>query len=308
MQVPTVSLQRLDNRPIPPIPGEIRAFLPVRNEALRLADNLNHHRGLGVSRFFVVDNGSTDGTVDFLLAQTDVHPFSTTQSFAASGFGMAWMNQLLDAYGDGHWTLTVDADEMLVYPGIETAPLPRVCAHLDHLGAQGMFCMLLDMYADGALKDVRYSAGESLLGVCPWFDPAPYRTVQVHAFPHIQIYGGVRERIFHFSGSPAPHPPTISKVPLVKWKRGMQFTNCTHAISPIPLAQMTGLLLHFKFLNDFYQRVQVEAARGEHYADGLEYKIYAQLLAQNPALALRDQNSVRLQSSRQLVELGLMAI
>jgi hypothetical protein len=40
----------------------------------------------------------------------------------------------------------------------------------------------------------------------------------------------------------------------------------------------------------------------------LEYKIYAQLLAQNPALTLRDQNSARLQSSRQLVEMGLMAI
>ena len=251
-------MRRLDSRPIPSTPGEIRAFLPVRNEALRLPDNLNHHRGLGVSRFFVADNGSVDGTLEFLLAQPDVHLFRADQSFAASGFGMAWMNQLLDEYGCGHWTLTVDADELLIYPGIETVPLTRVCTHLDHLGAQGMFCMLLDMYADRPLNDVGYRAGDSLLAACPWFDPAPYRTVQVHAFPHIQIYGGV--------------------------------------------------LLHFKFLDDFYQRVQVEAARGEHYADGLEYKIYAQLLAQNPALTLRDQNSARLQSSRQLVEMGLMAI
>ncbi len=304
----TLPMRRLDSRPIPSTPGEIRAFLPVRNEALRLPDNLNHHRGLGVSRFFVADNGSVDGTLEFLLAQPDVHLFRADQSFAASGFGMAWMNQLLDEYGCGHWTLTVDADELLIYPGIETVPLTRVCTHLDHLGAQGMFCMLLDMYADRPLNDVGYRAGDSLLAACPWFDPAPYRTVQVHAFPHIQIYGGVRERIFHFSGSPAPHPPTISKVPLVKWTRGMQFTNCTHAVSPMQMAQMTGVLLHFKFLDDFYQRVQVEAARGEHYADGLEYKIYAQLLAQNPALTLRDQNSARLQSSRQLVEMGLMAI
>ena len=203
-------MRRLDSRPIPSTPGEIRAFLPVRNEALRLPDNLNHHRGLGVSRFFVADNGSVDGTLEFLLAQPDVHLFRADQSFAASGFGMAWMNQLLDEYGCGHWTLTVDADELLIYPGIETVPLTRVCTHLDHLGAQGMFCMLLDMYADRPLNDVGYRAGDSLLAACPWFDPAPYRTVQVHAFPHIQIYGGVRERIFHFSASPAPHPPTIS--------------------------------------------------------------------------------------------------
>ena len=302
---PHPSLQRLDHRPVPQGGAEIRAFLVVRNEALRLPDNLRHHRALGVSRFFVVDNGSSDGTVEFLLAQPDVHLFSTSGSFASSGFGMDWINGLLDAHGDGHWTLTVDADELLAYPGFESVALPRVCAHLDHLDAQGLFCMLLDMYADGPLRDIGYRAGDSLLAACPWFDPAPYRTVQAAAFPHVQLYGGVRERVFGFSGAVTP---TLSKVPLVRWRAGMRFLLCTHALTPIRLAQMTGALLHFKFLDDFHSRAMTEAARGEHFAGGLEYKLYAELLARNPALTLRDPNSVRLQDSRQLVEMGLMAI
>jgi glycosyltransferase involved in cell wall biosynthesis len=303
-----VSLQRLDDRAIPNAPGEIRAFLVVRNEALRLADNLRHHRALGISRFFIVDNGSTDGTLDFLLAQPDVHLFSTQESFAASGFGISWINSLLDAHGDGHWTLTVDADELLIYPGFESVALPRVCAHLDHLQVEGLFCMLLDMYADGPLKDVGYRAGDSLIAACPWFDPAPYRTVQAAAFPHVQLYGGVRERIFQFAGSAAPNSPTLSKVPLVRWRAGMRFLLCTHSLTPIRLAQMTGALLHFKFLGDFHTRAMTEAARGEHFAGAIEYKIYVDLLGRDPALTLRDSNSVRLQASRQLVELGLMAI
>lgn len=298
-------MQRLDDRPIPSTGGEVRAFLVVRNEALRLPDNLNYHRALGVSRFFVVDNGSSDGTVEFLLAQPDVHLFSTQASFGASKFGMDWINPLLDAHGDGYWTLTIDADELLAFPGFESVALPRVCAHLDHLGAQGLFCMLLDMYADGGLKDIQYRAGNSLIAACPWFDPAPYRTVPAADFPHVQLYGGVRERVFGFSGAVTP---TLSKVPLVRWRRGLQFLNCTHALTPIPLAQMTGALLHFKFLGDFHDRALTEAARGEHYAGGQEYRIYARLLAQNPAVSLRNQNSVRLENSRQLVELGLMAI
>ncbi len=298
-------MQRLDDHPIPSTGGEIRAFLVVRNEALRLPDTLSHHRALGVSRFFVVDNGSSDGTVDFLLSQPDVHLFSTADSFAASKFGMDWIHGLLDAHGDGQWTLIIDADELLVFPGFESVALPRVCDHLGRLGAQGLFCMLLDMYPDGPLKNVGYRAGDSLIKACPWFDPAPYRTVQAGAFPHVQLYGGVRERVFGFSGAVTP---TVSKVPLVKWHRGMRFLNCTHALTPIALAQMTGALLHFKFLDDFHDRAITEAARGEHYAGGQEYRIYAQLLARNPALSLRNQNSVRLESSRQLVELGLMAI
>ena len=301
-------MNRLDDRPIPSSGGEIRAFLPVRNEALRLPDNLRHHRALGVSRFFIVDNGSADGTLDYLLSQPDVHLFSTQESFAAGKFGMAWMNPLLDEYGDGHWTLTVDADELLIFPGFESVGLPRVTAHLDRLGARALFCMLLDMYADAPLKNIGYRAGDSLIAACPWFDPAPYRTVQVADFPNLQVYGGVRERVFRFSGMAAPHPPTISKVPLVKWQKGMRFLNCTHALTPVALAQMTGALLHFKFLDDFYDRVRIEAGRGEHFAGGLEYKIYAELLARDPALNLRDAGSVRLESSRQLVELGLMAI
>ena len=36
---------------------------------------------------------------------------------AASEFGIAWANALLDRYARGHWVLVVDADELLVFPG-----------------------------------------------------------------------------------------------------------------------------------------------------------------------------------------------
>src|SRR5262249_45936956 len=112
-------LTRIDERPIPADPAEIRAFLVVRNEAQRLPAVLQHHRKFGVSRFFVIDNDSTDDTVGFLGTQPDVHLFSTCQSYAASNYGLAWVNALLDQYGSGHWTLTIDADELLIYPHYE---------------------------------------------------------------------------------------------------------------------------------------------------------------------------------------------
>ena len=63
-----------------------------------------------------LDNGSTDGTLDYLCGEPDVHVFSTNSSYAESNYGVAWTNELLNAFGNGHWTLTIDADEQFIFP------------------------------------------------------------------------------------------------------------------------------------------------------------------------------------------------
>jgi len=94
-------MKRIDSRPIPDNKEEIRSFLIVRNEALRLPSTLRHHRSLGVHRFFVLDNGSTDGTLDYVLAQPDVHVFSTTERYSQSHCGIVWTNELLNSGSSG---------------------------------------------------------------------------------------------------------------------------------------------------------------------------------------------------------------
>src|SRR5215471_18629433 len=96
------TLLRIDTRPINYDRREIRAFIVARNELLRLPQTLDHSRRLGVARFFVVDNGSTDGSKQFLLAQSDCHVFVTHGSHLESGYGVEWQNALLNEYGIYH--------------------------------------------------------------------------------------------------------------------------------------------------------------------------------------------------------------
>jgi hypothetical protein len=69
-------------------PVDIAADAPVllsvvRNEALRLPYFLSYYRSIGFDRFIVVDNDSTDGTRELLLAQPDIFVFHTSEHFGA---------------------------------------------------------------------------------------------------------------------------------------------------------------------------------------------------------------------------------
>ena len=140
-------LTRLDARPIPIRPDEIRCFATIRNEALRLPYFLDYHRGLGVDRFFVVDNASEDGSSEYLLSQDDVHVFFTDDSYAASQCGVGWLNELLNTHAVGHWALTLDADELLVYPLSERIGVHRLTSFLDRFQAHALVTYMLDMYS-----------------------------------------------------------------------------------------------------------------------------------------------------------------
>jgi Glycosyl transferase family 2 len=189
-------IKRLDSRPIPNNKEEIRAFLVIRNEALRLPSTLRHHRSLGVHRFFVMDNESTDGTLDYLLAQPDVHVFSTSERYSQSHYGVVWTNALLDNFGAGHWTLTIDADEQLIYPHYEQIPLPGFCDYLNSIGAEAVPCLLSDMYSDATVEATAHDPERLLLETCGYFDRAPYRMQRVSQAPYLEICGGMRERLF----------------------------------------------------------------------------------------------------------------
>ena len=96
--------------------------LIVRNEGDIIADHLRHHLDLGVDRFLVIDNGSTDGTADILDGFARAGVCDVTRLDGA--FDQAiWANSLVSEARSRFapdWVCALDADKFLSPPKGET--------------------------------------------------------------------------------------------------------------------------------------------------------------------------------------------
>ena len=293
-------------------PRMILCFATMRNEMLRLPHFLAHYRKLGVAHFLIVDNGSNDGTAEYLTEQPDVSLWTTPHAYRLARFGMDWVGWLQWQYGHGHWCLTVDADEFILYPFYDTRPIRALADWLDACEVRSFGAMLLDMYPKGPVSQAVYSRGQDPLQVANWFDAGNYVMSRNRLLRNLWIQGGPRARMF-FAEKPKT-APALNKIPFVKWRKPYTYVSSTHMMLPRGLnlvydqaggEKTSGILLHAKFMNTFHERAADEAAREQHYQKGQENQSYVSRHGSDPTLW--SQWSEEYINWRQLEELGLMS-
>lgn len=305
-------LRPLSNRTAAIGTEPILLFATLRNERVRLPYFLKYYRDLGVEHFLMVDNGSTDGSTEYLAQQPDVSVWSTQASYKRSRFGMDWVMALLRRYGHGHWCVVVDVDEFLIYPFCETRPLRALTDWLDASQIRAFSAMLLDMYPKGPAEDQPYREGQNPFEIAQWFDSGNYAISRNWAYGNLWIQGGPRTRAF-FPDRPKA-APALNKVPLIRWHRSYAYVSSTHMLLPRGLnlvfdewggEKASGCLLHAKFLDTFAAKASEEMARGQHYAESREYKAYLDGLRDQPDFWCKW--SEKYINWRQLEILGLMS-
>jgi len=291
---------------------DVLLFACMRNERLRLPWFLDYYRKLGIGHFLIVDNGSADGTAEYLSRHDDVSLWRTEAGYRQARYGMDWLGWLLLRHGHGHWCLTVDADEFFVFPFCDTRPLPALTDWLDDCGLRSFSAMLIDMYPRGPVDAQPYVEGQDPFEIAQWFDGANYVIQRNPELRNLWIQGGPRARAF-FADRPAA-APALNKIPLVKWHRRYGYVHSTHMVLPRGLnltydqsggETASGALLHAKFLHTLPQKAEEEARRGQHYAGGREYAAYRDRLEAAPELWT--EWSERYINWRQLEILGLMS-
>jgi hypothetical protein len=172
------------------------------NERNILAEFLEHYRKFGDVCFAIVDDGSTDGSQEFLAQQMDVTLFRPAEGTSYKNHKRLWRKELLDRYADGKWCLVPDIDEHLVYKGFENTKFVNYVEELDANGANAVHAIMVDMYSGLLLRDHLY-AGGGLCEAFPYFDgpesywimATPREFREKFPSPSAMVYGGMRERV-----------------------------------------------------------------------------------------------------------------
>ena len=297
-----------------PMPGRWRATVCciVHDEMYFLPAFLAYYRRLGVDRFVVLDDRSTDGTAEYLGQQPDVmvveSPLRYFEEIAYAPEAKArvrelravrlWRDQLMDQFCTGQWALAVDPDEFLAIPGDD---LPAFLAGLEAEGAEAAWGVMVDMYPEKAADILVAGEGEarpfSLDG--PWyFDGRPHLDpAQERESPPVprMVYPGSVARLFaewkvlpqgtrwqqlkrRISGFRYEPSQMIHKTPIVFWKAGDWFLNCHVTSKPVSRTRVVAMM-HFKFTTDLGRKIAYALETGGYNQGSRSYRLYATLLA-----------------------------
>ena len=307
----------------------------VHDEMFFLEAFLAHYRRLGADRFIILDDCSTDGTLEFLAAQPDVmvvgsgiryfdevsYPPDVLARIRETRAVRLWRDQMLDQFCAGQWAVVVDPDEFLALPG----DLPTLFASLAAEGAEAAWGVMVDMYPE-RVRDILGKGTARFRLEDDWFFDAkphldPKQPRETPPVPRI-VYPGSVSRLFatwgvlpqgtlvrqvrrRLSGYRYQGASPIHKTPVIFWKAGDWFLNC-HVTSK-PVAPRVVPIMHFKFTTDLGRKIEYALETGGYNQGSRSYRLYATLIERMRARdgAFVAKVSRRYRAPRDFAEAGI---
>lgn len=274
-------------------------ILCVKNDLRRIQMLVEHYRSLGVEKFAFMDNGSDDGTFEWLLEQPDIDLYRCLERYQTK-VKEGWINRIISHYGFDRWYVVTDSDELMVYQGMEQSSLSELTKKLSHKGVKRVKGLTLDTYTDGNM----FGESEDIRRDYRWIDKDSYREAEAVLGKERFKYfiGGPRYRLMHATVS-------LSKHPLVYWERGT-ISDDAHFQYPHDLINTSPCyagILHYKFidkdLDEFNRRARKKSGFA---AGGLYYKKYMDYFRDRKDAGFMYEGSIEFDSSKALEKIHLI--
>jgi len=276
---------------------------------------VEHHLSMGVKHLFFLDNGSTDGTVEALKGYENVTVLRTTLPFKQ--YALLVRQYLIERFGKkGRWCLCVDIDELFDYPYSDVVSLGSLLTYLNERSYTAVVAQMLDMFPEEPLSGSEESnlPDEPLKERHRFYDVSDISRISMKGHPLFRnntlesdeveaLRGGIRQTLFGFRAN-------LTKFPLVfSDGRVTPFDGSTHWVDNARVADLTCVLLHYKFLDGYLREQAAQAVREEqHYDNSAEYKEYLRVLEGNPTLRIKQETSREIEGVNDLLENGFLVV
>lgn len=298
---------------------ELLVVTLARNGAAHVAAFIEHHQRLGARGVVVLDNGSTDDTVQIASRYPEVAVYSCPLPFRR--YQMPLRRQLLRFGGLHRWVLIADIDERFDYPHSRQVDTGGLLRYLSQNRYTAMVAYLLDLFNNRPLGEAGRPGSDApledafceLASIVKTVYPSYYQHwltsgvslghIQLRnrlANPQLQMYsGGVRGRVF---GLPKL---CLLKHPLIYRDGRTRYVN-PHFVNRAHVADISGVLYHHKFKQGFADAVTEAVNTVSHWNNSIEYRHYQAVLQRDPDLILMSDAAIRLRGVDDLITRGFI--
>lgn len=234
----------------------------VKDAAYFISRFIDHHLELGARHILLIDNGSTDATVDIARMFDRVTIIRNTAPALVHETHLR--NEISRRVAQGGWVLFADADELIELPIAGERRLEKLTGYCNRLGYTAVVGQMLDRFSEDDYSRLRHLDYDEAISAMDLYslnkvksiDYSDHSEIAFRYFleknvcddPGVQFkQGGVRQELFNES-------PFLSKHPLVRNRAGIGLMTHPHCASGVAVADVTLLIHHYKLAGDWVQR------------------------------------------------------
>src|ERR687897_997336 len=130
---------------------ELVVLVLLRNGRPYIKPFIEHYFSLGVKHIVFLDNGSTDGAIESLKAYAAQSVTVLRTGVPYKRYNVAFKRYLVERFGQGRWTLSVDIDELFEYPYSNVVSLKALLRYLNEHSYTAVVTYMLDMFPETLL-------------------------------------------------------------------------------------------------------------------------------------------------------------
>src|SRR5215203_1862292 len=297
-------------------PDELVVVCNVRDGRPYVKSFVEHYRSLGAKHLFFLDNNSTDGTVEALKNYDNTTVLRSKLPWKE--YEVLFKQYPVGRFGrKNRWCLYADIDELFDYPYSDVVGLDSFLGYLNSNSYTAVAAQMLDMFPEEALSGREENLeDEPLKERHRFYDISNISRRSIKELHHLHnrnntlesdeiemFRDGIQNTIF---GS----KPLRTKFPLVFTDgRIKPFDRSSHWVDNAKIADISCVLLHYKFLDGYFHKQAAQAVReGQYHNASARYKRYLEVLDKNPALKMKRESARELKGVNDLVENGFLVV